>query len=114
MTQSESPEREAEMLGMQDAPTIYADGMVQLAFGYPNSKLIFGHSIGVTNGQEDSKVQAILVMPTASMLQMCNIIMSNAQDSIEELRIRQKQGQVQIEEQFAALSSGGASESPKP
>lgn len=96
-------ERELRINNLDAAATVYADGMVQLGFGYPNSRLVLATSTAQTPTHDDRKVEVVLVMPTTSLLEMCSLILSNAKASSPSILGYSQQAAEQLSSHLAAI-----------
>lgn len=70
-----------------DSPSpVYADGMHQMALGYPNSRVSF-HTVQSSNGTnvETRRVVATVVLPTVTLVEIATQILALVKDSEPQL-----------------------------
>jgi len=92
--------------GASSAPTIYADGVAQVAMGYPLSRVIL-HTVTASESlaegaPEQRKAEVTIVMPTATLLEACNLLLQVARTNESELVALGDQGGDRLREQLVA------------
>ena len=76
------------MVGLLSIEENYVDGLTQIAFGFPITKLLLHTVIDPKNQQnarELRKAKQYLTMPTVAAIQLANLILASAKQSEERL-----------------------------
>jgi hypothetical protein len=88
-TPSTQPPQDVQLVRSVNVPTIYVEGISQLAVGFPNSRLTLHSMVDrMLEGdvmKEKRTVACELVMPTASMIEFAQIILNSLHDTREDL-----------------------------
>lgn len=76
-----------QLKGRLSAPEQYVDGVSQLYFGYPMTKIVLHTMVEPKNGEtlETRKVVQYLTMTTVNAIELANLILNTAKKSEAEL-----------------------------
>jgi hypothetical protein len=111
---SSLPEMPFSLTGIETAPINYADGITQVALGYPISKIFFHHVTTHTTPPEAQKevrkVTQILSIPTVQLVEACKLILSLAK--AHEVQLVQLNGNQTS--QFTSLLADVEPQTPMP
>jgi hypothetical protein len=76
------PEMTFTLTGVESAPSTYADGISQVALGYPVSRVFLFHSTMPSSSagaqKEARKITQILLIPTVQLVEACKNILGLA------------------------------------
>jgi len=75
------------LLGRLNAPELFAEGLTQIMLGYPNSRLLLHTLIAPKEGakKEIRRAVATLTIPTATLIELANLVLDAARRTGEQL-----------------------------
>lgn len=97
------------LTGVDSAPTIFADGIAQVALGYPMSRVIFHTVSGVQalaeGMSEQRKAEATIVMPTANLIEAMKLVLDLARQNEDALATLHDAGAVRVREMLQQMNA---------
>lgn len=77
------------LVGKDDAPRIYVEGLSQLNLGYPLSRLVLHHTVEPSTSPHDvperRHIACELVMPTMALIDMVQVTLSSIAQARDQL-----------------------------
>jgi len=104
---------EVKILNKDSAPTVYTDGMAQMMFGFPVSKLYFASSLGNDGGKEDRRIDLVVAIPTVQLLQMCTQVMNLAKQNATAMTGFADMLKLQLDEQLDLIVTEDGEAAPQ-
>jgi len=99
--------------GVLSAQDVFVDGMSQFLFGFPVSKILL-HTVVKPGEHEIRKAVISVAMPTATVIQMAQMILTNAIQNKEQLLTMAKTTHPNSLEALLSNASPAGDSTPKP